>query len=99
MFGARLKELREGRELSQKQLADAAGLSQRAVSHWEQNLRQPTWDAVQALCRALGVDCTAFQADDPGSEFQPAPRGRPRKPAREQTSGSKKAKGKPGGRK
>lgn len=102
MFGARLKQLREQRGLSQKQLADVAGLSQRAVSHWEQGLRQPTWDAVQALCDALGVDCEAFREERSDTETiqSPRPRGRPRKeptpkpPAPEPTkrSGSKKGK-------
>lgn len=82
MFGARLKQIREGRGVSQQQLADAAGVSLRAVSHWEQGLRSPSWDAVQAVCRALDVDCTVFQ-DGAGEPAGPTPatrpRGRPRK--------------------
>jgi len=61
MFSSKLKELRESKGLSQKQLAEIAGLSQRAVSHWEQGLRSPSWDAVLALADALGVSCEVFR--------------------------------------
>ena len=78
-FAARLKELREKAGLTQKQLADAAGLSQRAVSHWEQRVREPAWSNVVALAEALGVDCTAF-TQQPATGREPAGRGRPAKP-------------------
>jgi transcriptional regulator with XRE-family HTH domain len=76
-FAARLKELREEHGLTQKQLADKAALSQRAVSHWEQGIREPSWSNVLALAEALGVTCEAFTTapvDRPA-----AGRGRPRK--------------------
>jgi len=60
-FGIRLKELREAAKLTQQQLADKAGVSQRAVSHWEQGLREPSWSNAKSLADALGVDCTAFE--------------------------------------
>lgn len=81
MFGVKLRELRSAAGLSQAALADLAGVSQRAVAHWEQGLRQPTWDAVQALAKALGVDCRAFVTDDAATPPKPAPRGRPPKAA------------------
>src|SRR5262245_27425572 len=76
-FGARLKELREGAGLTQTELADKAGLSQRAVSHWEQGLREPVLSNLVALSEALGVDCTAFLEAPAGRP--PAGPGRPRK--------------------
>lgn len=60
-FADRLKALREKKGLTQKALANLAGLSLKAVSHWEQGLREPSWSNVQALADALGVDCRAFQ--------------------------------------
>lgn len=60
-FAGRLKALREKKGLTQKALADIAGLSLKAVAHWEQGLREPSWGHVQALAAALGVDCRAFQ--------------------------------------
>ncbi len=77
VFGARLKELRERAGLTQKGLADQAGISQRAVSHWEQGLREPSWSNVLALAEALGVDCKVFQ-ETPADRPEPR-RGRPAK--------------------
>ena len=61
-FSETLQQLRKDRGLTQQQLADAAGLSQTAVSQWEAGVREPSWSAVRALAAALGVDCTAFTA-------------------------------------
>jgi transcriptional regulator with XRE-family HTH domain len=76
-FGPRLKELREQGGLSQKALADKAGVSQNAVSHWEQGLREPSWSNILALSQALGVTCEAFTTAP--EERPTAGRGRPRK--------------------
>jgi transcriptional regulator with XRE-family HTH domain len=76
-FAPRLKELREQAGLSQKGLADRAGLALSAIGHLEQGLRKPTWETVLALAEALGVTCEAFTA--PASTDEPTPRGRPRK--------------------
>lgn len=67
-FGDKLRELRKAKGLTQQQLADATGLSQNAISHWEADDREPGWSAVQALAVALGVDCTSF------TEGKPAPK-------------------------
>src|SRR5262245_25483855 len=93
-FAARLKELREAAQWSQKQLAEAAGVSQKAVSNWEQGEREPGWLAVLALARALGVDCRAFEQEP--AEIPEPRRGRPPKaqPPTEPPPG-RKGKGKP----
>ena len=85
-FGARLKELREKSGLSQKELADKAALSLRAISHWEQGLREPGWSNVVALAEALAVDCRAF-LQEPAERSEPR-RGRPRASGREAKSKS-----------
>jgi DNA-binding XRE family transcriptional regulator len=59
-FGKALKRLRAQRKLTQKQLAEKSGLSQNAISHWENGEREPGWSAVVQLAEALGVDCRAF---------------------------------------
>ncbi len=59
-FAERLRELREKSGLSQAELANRAGLHRFGVSKLELGLREPTWATVQAIARALGVDCTAF---------------------------------------
>lgn len=62
-FGTRLKELRQAAGLTQEQLADKAGMNRFGIAKLEQGVTSPTWETVQALAGALGVDCTAFQVD------------------------------------
>jgi transcriptional regulator with XRE-family HTH domain len=91
-FGLRLRKMREAAGWSQKQLADKAGLTQRAISSWETGEKEPGWLSVLALAKTFSVDCTAFEeepeeetASSPGqpSKAKPKP-GRPRKPAADQ---------------
>src|SRR3954469_9408998 len=60
-FGVRLKELREKAGLTQPELAERAGMNRFGIAKLEQGVREPTWATVQALARALGVNCTAFE--------------------------------------
>lgn len=78
MFAGRLKELRESAGLTQKQLADKAGLGLRAVTYLESGDRKPAWETVLSLASALGVECTAFTQEPTATD--PRPKGRPRKP-------------------
>jgi transcriptional regulator with XRE-family HTH domain len=80
-FGEVLREIREQRGLTQAALADLAGLNPRALSHWEQGLREPAWGSIQVLCDALNVSCEVFRSA-PGT-VPPAKKrkpGRPQKP-------------------
>jgi transcriptional regulator with XRE-family HTH domain len=79
-FGRRLKALRERAGLTQKELAERAGLALSAVGHLEQGLRQPSWATVVALGKALGVRSTAFEEETGAPEADALPRrpGRPR---------------------
>lgn len=90
-FAGRLSEVREVVGLSQYALAKKAGLSKQALSLLEQGEREPSWDTVQRLAKALGVDCTAFA--DPElqlpDETLVLPRGRPKRPAAPPTSKAK----------
>ena len=91
-FAAKLKELREQAGLTQKQLAERAGVAQRTVSSLEQGLYEPVWSTALALAAALGVDCTAF-TQEPAD--RPAPgRGRPAK-AKEEPTAPKRKRGRP----
>jgi transcriptional regulator with XRE-family HTH domain len=88
-FGAKLRELRESKGLSQKGLAEAAGQAQQSLARWEQGEQVPTFDVLQSLCAALDVPCTIFD----GCEYaavESRGRGRPKKAAPE----PEKAKGK-----
>lgn len=100
-FGQRLRELRDAAGLTQKGLAEKAGVALRTVSSLEQGLYDATFPTVLALAAALGVDCTAFT--QPPAEREPAGPGRPRKPEAEpapvvEEKPKVKAKGKPKGK-
>jgi transcriptional regulator with XRE-family HTH domain len=96
-FGARLKHLREQAGLTQLQLADKAGMNQYSVAKLEQDQYSPTWPTVQALAKALGLNCLAFEGtvEATAETKQPRRPGRPRKappaaePAPEPPAGEK----------
>jgi transcriptional regulator with XRE-family HTH domain len=74
-FGQILEGLRRQASLTQRQLADRAGVTQRCVSFWEADRRHPTPAAAERLSAALGVSGAAFAVADPQ-----ATRGRPGRP-------------------
>jgi transcriptional regulator with XRE-family HTH domain len=79
-FAARLKELREAAGLTQKELAEKAGLKYGAVRDLEQALNGPTWETVLALAGVFGVGCEAFNQETTAAPSEPK-RGRPPKAA------------------
>ena len=60
LFGKRLKEMRTEAGLTQMALAKMVGLSQKAVSSWEKDQREPSLANAVALAQALGVEITDF---------------------------------------
>jgi transcriptional regulator with XRE-family HTH domain len=85
-FGERLRELRVEKGWTQADLAERAGVSQRAITQWERSLRQPTWANVIALAGALGVATDAFRTEPAQSAPEKRKAGRPRKPTSGQGS-------------
>ncbi|MCX4632297.1 helix-turn-helix domain-containing protein [Streptomyces sp. NBC_01443] len=79
-FAARLHALRTGVGLSQEELAQAAGVSVRALSDLERGRsRGPQRRTVQALATALGLDGpAAAELEHTASLGRPRPRPRPR---------------------
>jgi transcriptional regulator with XRE-family HTH domain len=69
IFNTRLKELREQAGMTQEAVARAANLSSSTIAKLEQSDISPTWDTLQAIAKALGVDCKAFEG-----EVKPAPK-------------------------
>jgi len=59
-FGEQLRKLRVSQGLSQQQLADLSGRPQQSIGRWEVGEQMPGFDAVQAICAALGVLTTEF---------------------------------------
>lgn len=80
-FADRLRELREAAGLTAYALAKKCGLTKQALYRLEEGSSEPTWQTVQLLAVALGVDCSAFV--DPTvrpPDTEPAKRrGRPKK--------------------
>jgi DNA-binding XRE family transcriptional regulator len=75
-FNERLRELREKAGLTQRALAERAGVPLGSIQHHEQGVRVPSWASVAKICRALGVSCEAFMDCD---EVADAPKVRQRK--------------------
>ena len=53
--GKRIRLARQMRRMSQTELADRIGYSNKAMSAWETGVNAPTGNAIRELCRALGV--------------------------------------------
>src|SRR5262245_20735494 len=77
-LGRRIRELRVAAGLSQKALAEAAGVPQSQVSQWESGNSSPLATTVPAICDALG--CSPDEIFTEALAPPPPPkRGRPRK--------------------
>lgn len=66
VFGTRLRAIRTDAGLTQKELAETAGLTAAGVAQLEQGRREPTWRSAVALAAALGVALDDF-ARPPGN--------------------------------
>ena len=62
----RIRELRHAKGLSQKKLADALGISDRAVSKWEKGLSQPSARNLIAMAKLLNCSVDAFVGENVG---------------------------------
>src|SRR5262245_65845258 len=92
-IGGRLRELREGKGLTQAQLAELVGVKRDAVARWEADVREPGWSNVVALAQALGVSCEDFL--QPPTEQHAPKRGRPPKMVAEPKEQPKRPRGWP----
>lgn len=76
----RLRELRLGGELTQEQLAHAAGLTLTSVRKVESGeVTDPRWSTMRALARALRASLDDLAAADERPPEPPRPMGRPKK--------------------
>lgn len=64
-FGTQIKRVRKANHLTQKQLADLAGISLSALCRYESDERQPTLDTISALASAVGLEPHEFLWCDP----------------------------------
>jgi transcriptional regulator with XRE-family HTH domain len=79
LFGLRLMDLRQARGLTQVQLAQRIGMSDKTVSRMERGVQRPSWQIVQLLADALRVSCDEFRRRPSPGLKTPGP-GRPPKP-------------------
>ena len=56
IFSKRLKELRDEKELSQKEVAARLGVAVSTYANWEQGRRSPSIDDIFNLLCVFGVD-------------------------------------------
>ena len=66
-FGAHLKSLRKTQGLTQKQLANEIGASERGIQHYEIGERKPAYDVLIALADYFDVslDYLCGRTDNP----------------------------------
>lgn len=55
-FGKRLKQIRKEHNLTQKQLADLIGGTERSIQNYEAGDRKPTFDVILAILDKVNVD-------------------------------------------
>ena len=66
-IGANIKNLRESRGMTQKQLAMNIGVTEAVISNWETGKNRPNVDVLKKLCAALEV--SADELLGTGTEF------------------------------
>jgi transcriptional regulator with XRE-family HTH domain len=81
-FGDRLKELREAAGISMYELAKRSNVSAASLSRYEEGDRDPQWQTVVKLARALGVSVSEFDASEDVDPEPPPPPPPPAPPRR-----------------
>lgn len=56
-FADNLKRMREKKDLSQAQLANAVGVTQPTIAQYEKGMKQPTVATAVDIARRLGTTC------------------------------------------
>lgn len=54
-IGANIKRLREAKNITQRELGEAVGVSDKAVSTWELEVKEPRMGTIQKLADFFGV--------------------------------------------
>ncbi len=78
-FGRRVRELRQGRELSLEELAHQAGLNWSYVGSVERGERNPGLESIARLAGGLGISITELFAPFVNIPSVPPPRRLPRR--------------------
>ena len=59
-YGLALKKLREYFKLTQRELGDRVGISNHAISKWENGVNQPDISTLRAICAVYGISTEDF---------------------------------------
>ncbi len=59
-IGKFICELRKEKNMTQKKLADKLGVTDRAISNWENGRRLPDYSVLRDLCQELGISLNEF---------------------------------------
>ena len=59
-FGKRLRKIRREKDITQEQLAEAIGVTGEFISNLERGKSAPSFETVEKLSEALGVDVEEF---------------------------------------
>jgi transcriptional regulator with XRE-family HTH domain len=62
-FGRRLRQLRREKDLTQEQLAEAAGISVDFLSNMERGINAPSFETLEKLVEILQVPVKSFFED------------------------------------
>ena len=54
-MNTKLKQLRQEKGVSQKDVAEAIGVTLSAYSNYEQGIREPSYEILKSLCKYYGV--------------------------------------------
>lgn len=65
MLGERIKQIRTGENITQKQLAEKLSIVQSTVAMWENNKREPDIETIKKIAAALGVPVAELLEEPP----------------------------------
>ncbi|MDQ1910383.1 helix-turn-helix transcriptional regulator [Paenibacillus sp. GD4] len=70
-YGHRIASLRDDRKLTQEELASKVGITRAALSHYENNRREPDYDTIRKIADFFGVsiDYLMGRSDETGSSL------------------------------
>jgi len=68
----RLKAIREGLKQNQSQFADTVGISQAAISQFEDGKRVPSIETLDKIAKALGLSVVSLLSDKDATDDQKA---------------------------
>jgi len=77
-FGKRLATARETAGLTQTQLGEKLGLSQRAIAHWERGTTALRPDQLETLAKVLSVSVDALVSGNGSRPVETGPKGKVR---------------------